>query len=253
MRIPVLRGIIDRRILVNYRVDPEVLSRLLREPFRPKLINGAGVAGICLIRLEQVRPRFLPPLLSISSENAAHRIAVEWEQGGERRDGVYVPRRDTSSRINAAVGGKLFPGEHHRARFRVQEGDGRYRIALDSDDQRTHVLVSGRIATELPKVSIFGSLAAASTFFERGSLGYSATAKSGEYDGMELRCLGWRVEPLDVEEVESSYFEDRSVFSPGSVEFDCALLMRGIEHEWHGREPLRGRQEGVVGVSSGPL
>ena len=26
MRIPVMRGIIDRRILVNYRVDPDVLS-----------------------------------------------------------------------------------------------------------------------------------------------------------------------------------------------------------------------------------
>jgi len=35
--------------------------------------------------------------------------------------------------------------------------------------------------------------------------------------------------------VESSFFEDRALFPPGSVEFDCALLMRGIEHEWHGR------------------
>ena len=44
MQIPVIRGIIDRRILVNYRVDPEVLEKFLPRPFRPKLIDGAGMA-----------------------------------------------------------------------------------------------------------------------------------------------------------------------------------------------------------------
>ena len=60
MQIPVIRGVIDRRILVNYRVDAAVLARLLPAPFRPKLVNGAGMAGVCLIRLRDIRPRFLP-------------------------------------------------------------------------------------------------------------------------------------------------------------------------------------------------
>jgi hypothetical protein len=38
--------------------------------------------------------------------------------------------------------------------------------------------------------------------------------------------------------VRSSFFEDGSLFPRGSIEFDCALLMRGIEHEWHGRADL---------------
>ena len=240
MRIPILRGVIDRRILINYRVDPGVLANLLPEPFRPKLNNGSGMAGVCLIRLKQIRPRFLPSIFGIGSENAAHRIAVEWDEGGERREGVFIPRRDTSSRINAAVGGKVFPGEHHHARFRVEEGDGRYRVALDSDDRLTHLLVEGGVASGLPGGSIFGSLAEASTFFERGSVGYSVTAKGDEFDGLELRCSGWRVESLAVERVESSFFEDRARFPSGSMEFDCALLMRDIEHEWHGRGSLRG-------------
>ena len=29
-----------------------------------------------------------------------------------------------------------------------------------------------------------------------------------------------------------------SLFPRGSIEFDCALLMRGIEHEWHGKGDL---------------
>jgi hypothetical protein len=57
MYIPTLEGTIDRRLLVNYRVDPDYLQRLLPGPFRPKLIHGMGIAGICLIRLKQLRPR----------------------------------------------------------------------------------------------------------------------------------------------------------------------------------------------------
>lgn len=82
MKLPVVKGVIDRRILVNYRVEPGVLNGLLPAPFRPKLVHGAGMAGICLIRLRQVRPAFLPAWLGISSENAAHRAAVEWTEDG---------------------------------------------------------------------------------------------------------------------------------------------------------------------------
>jgi hypothetical protein len=91
---------------------------------------------------------------------------------------------------------------------------------------------------ELPPTSAFGSLKEASDFFERGALGYSVTAKPGQFDGLELRSFNWRVQPLAVDRVESSFFGDRALFPPGPVEFDCALLMRGIEHEWHGREQL---------------
>ena len=58
------------------------------------------------------------------------------------------------------------------------------------------------------------------------------------FDGLELRSFSWHVAPLTVERVESSFFEDRALFPPGSVRFDCALLMRGIGHEWHGRGSL---------------
>ena len=36
----------------------------------------------------------------------------------------------------------------------------------------------------------------------------------------------------------SNFFEDELLFPKGSIRFDCALLMRGIEHEWHGKSDL---------------
>jgi hypothetical protein len=54
MKLPVVQGVIRRRLLVNFRVDPEVMARHLPPPFRPKLHHGFAIAGICLIRLERV-------------------------------------------------------------------------------------------------------------------------------------------------------------------------------------------------------
>ncbi len=250
MQIPVIRGLIDRRILVNYRVQPDVLVRLLPSPFRPKLVNGSGMAGVCLIRLNQVRPKFLPAFLGLSSENAAHRIAIEWDDDGETKEGVFVPRRDTSSRVNTLLGGRIFPGLQNHAVFQVREHDEHFHVELTSDDHHTHVLVEGQVAEELPRDSVFGSLEEASRFFEHGSLGYSVTSKPGQYDGLELCSFNWHVRPLNVTHMESSFFENRGFFPSGSVEFDCALLMQGIDHEWHGRDVVYSRQSTISGLDA---
>lgn len=238
MRIPTIRGVIDRRILVNYRVAPEVLARHLPAPFRPRLVRGAALVGACLIRLREVRPTFLPSWLGIRSENAAHRAAVEWDQEGLPREGVYIHRRDTSSRFNALVGGRVFPGIHHHARFHVHETADHFEIALDSDDGATHLAVVAELADRLPQTSLFASLEEASRFFQGGAVGYSATPDPERFHGLELRCHTWQVEPLAVRSVASSYFDDRSRFPEGSITFDCALLMRGIAHDWLGQPDL---------------
>ena len=238
MRIPVVRGIIDRRILANFHIDPEVMAGNLPPPFRPKLTNGYAIGGICLIRLKAIRPSFVPIPWGLRSENAAHRIAVEWEADGQLQEGVYIPRRDTDSQLATWVGGTLFPGIHHHSTFTVKESNDRFSVALQSDDGDTRVQVVGTVSDQLPGSSVFGSVAEASEFFESGSLGYSVTQVPGRYDGLELRCNNWHVQPLDIECVESSYFENASRFPRGSLDFDCALLMRGIRHEWHGRQDL---------------
>ena len=98
--------------------------------------------------------------------------------------------------------------------------------------------VHGRVSKELPRGSSFRSLAEASAFFEPGSIGYSATRDGDRLDGVELRTKSWKVEPLEVDDVHSSYFSDTKRFPPGSVEVDCALSLRNIEHAWVGADDL---------------
>lgn len=239
MRLPTIAGIIRRRMLVNFRVDPDVMQHHLPTRFRPKLHKDYAVAGICLIRLEHIRPKLLPQITGLSSENAAHRVAVLWEdENNLLREGVFIPRRDTDSLINHLAGGRIFPGEHHRASFIAQQSDSEINLEMNSEDGNVAVRVAGTITDKLPETSIFSSLSEASSFFETGSLGYSVTNDSNRLDGLVLETKRWRVEALDVKEVSSSYFADESMFPRGSVEFDHALIMRDIEHEWHSAPDL---------------
>jgi hypothetical protein len=246
MKIPVIQGIIRRRILVNFRMDPEVMQRLLPKPFRPKLHAGFAIGGICLIRLEKIRPKLFPSVLGISSENAAHRIAVLWnDEQRNSREGVFVPRRDTDSNFNHLTGGKIFPGEHQKARFKVHEKDQNINLSMLSNDEVTSVKIAGRITNQLPPSSCFQSMEEASRFFEGGSTGYSVTRGSNRMDGLILRTQEWRIEALALDEAHSSFFADERKFPKGSVEFDCALLMRNIAHEWHAAPDLYANDLGI--------
>ena len=234
MKLPALQGLVRRRILVNFRVDPEVAARNLPAPFRPKLVGKWAMAGICLIRLEQLRPLGMPSALGVSSENAAHRIAVTWEDDlGQAREGVYIPRRDTGSLLNYATGGRLFPGQHRHARFRVRDDSAGIELMMDTADGRGDVRLRARPgAGVLPSTSRFASLEEASGFFAAGSIGYSPSNDGDRLDGLRLRTRTWRIDALDVDEVSSAYYADGAHFPPGSVEYDCTLIMRDIPHEW---------------------
>ena len=233
-----MRGTIRRRVLVNYRVAPDVIKRLLPSGFEPKLVGGYAMAGMCLIRLEHQRPSWLPSGVGLSSENVAHRIAVTRRAGGTERESVYIPRRDSASRLQHWLGGRAFPGELGSAAFVVHDDGVSIDLSMRAADGLS-VALRARDDDMLPRASVFASLEDASCFFRAGSLGYSATRQGRSLDAVYLDAADWRVSALDVELACSTFFEDRSMFPLGSVEFDSALIMRNIEHEWRRTDPLR--------------
>lgn len=229
MRIPAIDGLIERRILINYTADPSIIAPFLPNPFRPKIYKEKAIVGICLIRLKNIKPKGFPDFLGISSENGAHRFAVEWDENGIVKEGVFIPRRDTSLRLNAVVGGRLFPGKHYLAKFNVNEKAENYHVDFVSSDN-TSISIDAKETTLFDKDSIFESLNAASSFFENGSVGYSPNGT--KFDGMKLETYHWKVKPLHVLNVSSSFFDNGSIFPAGSIKFDNALLMTNIHHEW---------------------
>ncbi len=242
MKVPTIEGTIRRRLLLNYRVAPEICAAILPPKFRPKLIRGHAIVGICLIRLEHIRPKGFPQFIGIASENSAHRIAVEWDEpDGTTQSGVFIPRRDTDSLLNSLAGGRLFPGVHHRSKFSVRDEGDLISIRVQARSfsaPLVDVVVKG--SGEFPIDSVFESLAESSKFFERGSLGYSADSGSTQLDGLRLDVKKWEVNALAVDRLTSAFFDDAERFPPSHTTFDHALLMRDIPHEWHALPPAPG-------------
>lgn len=233
LRLPSISGLIKRRLLINFRADPVVVQQMLPTGFSPRLFKDEAIVGICLIRLEQIRPKGLPALLGVSSENAAHRVAVQWtDADGTTREGVYISRRDTDSKLVALGGGRIFPGEYFHSHFKVLDQGDVVSLSMSSADGEAAIRVVGRMADFLPDTSCFGSLEEASTFFENGCIGYSATSDPSRLDGIELKAHRWEVLPFEVTDFYSSFFDSGSLFPAGTLVFDHGLIMRNIRHDW---------------------
>ncbi|PXX61113.1 uncharacterized protein DUF2071 [Nocardia tenerifensis] len=236
--MPQISSVIERRLLINYRVEPEILARLLPEPLRPHLAGDWAVAGICLVRLGQVRPVGLPAAVSVRSENAAHRIAVEWDGPDGVQSGVYIPQRDSGSPLNVMLGGRVFPGVHGLARFDVAETERDLHVAFTTKDNATRVSVDVSTVDEFQGSTLFPDLPTASEFFRRGSIGYSASRDGTRLDGLELTAPTWEVVPAHTHTAHSTFFEDETRFPPGTATLDCTLLMRDIPATWATTPPL---------------
>ena len=238
--------IIERRLLVNYRIDPEVVERCLPAPFRPQLVSGWAVGGVCFIRLGSLRPNHSPSALGITTENVAHRFAVEWDDDAGTQVGVFIPRRDTDSLITALAGDRIFPGVHRMARFEVQESGEEVRLEVQSRDGALGLSVSAREGEALGG-ELFASLEQAIDFFRQGSLGYSPSESSSCLAGVRLHSQSWDARPVTIDDMKSSVFDDPELFPKGSCTLDFGLVMRDLPARWITQGVLQARS--TVGVS----
>lgn len=101
------------------------------------------------------------------------------------------------------------------------------------------VTLDVHITPELTGSRLFADTAAASAFFEQGSIGFSATENPARFDGLALHTTAWKVDPAVAVRAESSFFADRAVFPEEAAELDCVLVMREIPVLWQPLAPLR--------------
>src|SRR6266853_919260 len=231
--LPILTGLIARRVLLNFRADPHISQALLPRPFVVETSNGAAIVGVCLIRLEQLRPKGLPSFVGLASENMAHRIAVRYPIKGEMKSGVFIWRRETDQKLVRLFGGRLFPGVHHGATFSTEEDLDRINMEVEGNDGETDVSFSATNSLAWQPTSTFKSLDEASEFFHQGECGFSACLNGYSVEGMQLKISQWSVRPLAVQLKKAAFYSKPSRFPEGSIEFDCCLIMRAVPHEWH--------------------
>ena len=222
-------GIMKRRLLVNWRVDPEAMRRVLPPGVTPKLVNGSAIAGLCLVALQRLRPRGVPEFLGIASENLAVRTGVVTRSRMGVDGAVLIFDRYSGSRVNAALGHLVGYGIHERGRFHVAENrlltEISIRALAGSAIAHVRLAPTHALATE----SIFGSVEQASDFFRGGECGYSPTPRPGIWDCVRLHLERWDFEPMRVLSASSTHIV--RLFG-GAASIDSAFVMRDIPHTW---------------------
>ena len=234
MHVHDIDAFLERRLLLNYRVDPEVVQAILPEPFSPRLAGGYAIAGVCLIHMSQVRPKHLPAALGIDVHGSAHRIAVQWTDSGVEREGVYILRRDSGSRMVGLIGRRALAA--HSARFKAHETPDHLAIEVWSEDGYGSLLVRAHVEGELSS-SVFSSAADAQAFFEHGGPGYTRVG-NGRFTGVALSAASWEMAPVHLLEARSVWLENGTIFPAGTAVPDSALVMRNTESWWRSVPPV---------------
>ncbi len=173
--LPILEGIIARRILVNYRADPAIVAPLVPAPLEVISQRGLAVVGVCFIRLEKLRPKGFPGSVGVSSENMAHRIAIRFPDQGEMKEGVFIWRRDTDQRLMSLLGGRLFPGVHHAADFKVSQTPEDLRMHVTTKNGEADVQLQARFGADWESSRLFPKFEEAVQFFKKGDCGFSCS------------------------------------------------------------------------------
>jgi len=228
---------VARRVMVNYWLDAAVARRLVPAPLTPQIVNGYAVAGICLIRLEHVRPRGIPAAFGMASENAAHRIAVWYPRENGRQPGVFIWRRETDSPLIRQLGGRLFPGKHNLAEFHVTESADGLDYHIRTEDRRADLRLRVRYSEEWGASALFRRFDDACDFFRAADGGFWCSLEEGSLDGGSFEVMPacsqrWEMSPLRVESADARFFRNPVHFPMGSVALDSAVLMRGIASQW---------------------
>jgi hypothetical protein len=186
---------------------------------------------VCFIRLGELRPNHFPSTVGITTENVAHRFAVKWDDDAGTQVGVFIPRRDTNSRVTALAGDRIFPGSHGLARFEVDERGPKLHLGVQGHDGSLDLSVTAHESAEI-EGALFGSLGQAIEFFRRGSLGYSPSGASECLTGVRLQSQSWEARPVTIDEMRSSLFDDPATFPKGSCALDFGLVMRNLKARW---------------------
>jgi len=212
-------------LLVNAVVDPDEAAFRLPEDLRPHVTADGTVVGCCLLEIEAIRPSGLPAVVGQHLRAAAHRISVEWEdESGTTVTGVYVPRRHTESRLAVALGGRVFPGVHERARIEVSASEEHLRWRSEPLDA---VGFGVRVA-----VSDHSDSHAGATYDQVGATCLGASVglspdRRGRLEAARMEPSHRDARAVTIEEIDSVF-----ISSFATAELSTSYLMRDADVTW---------------------
>ena len=193
-----MNGVVTRRFLISYPVQPSALSRFLPPDAELSTWQGFAWVSACFVNIRHMRPSLVPAPVGIDFNYLVHRTRARLPYpDGIRRESVLVLEANINSRVFAALGQRL-PGVSFRARdIRLLETPDCWRVQMQDDDgtllyQADIAKVS--IGEGLPTHSYFPDLASADAFLLHVSYGAEWHAETRRLQFLAETHDSWRAQ-----------------------------------------------------------
>jgi hypothetical protein len=225
---------VQSRVLVVYRLAPQVVQTYLPDGLLPRLVSGYAIAAACYTRLGGTAL-----FRDSGTDHLAYRFAVQREDGVEA---AWIPRRETSSWLEARCG-VLMRGEYGKASFEVKEDALSFQLSVVEGDSE-HFYLRGE-AGSFPQGSVFPTAHALEHFLgDEIVRPYDVFAP--EADELDL-AESVAAEPLAVFEARSNFLAESGL----DAELDSAWRLSA--QRLVGATARRAERDGLAQASASVL
>ena len=220
--IPPVRADMRERFIVNLRVPPDAMARLLPTRLSPQIIDGWAIASFCILDLRNITVAPLPTVAGWWSLSCAERWGTL-----DPSPAVFVTERLTSSRLGSAVTRLGFSAPHDVVDIALAKDRWTARLLAQRDgipllDARLRRGGEG-------SGSVFDGVASFSRFVAEGVRSYGTSRYPGRLTVLDLHKTENRYEPLAIERVTGG-FVDRWAAVGGEI--DSAFRTVDADYEW---------------------
>ena len=238
-----LRGVVRRRVLVNYPVPPERLGPWLPPQAEPALHAGRAWVSACAVRLERMAPTAWPAPLGLRMHYLVHRT-IAWLPfpDGTRRCAVLILEANLDHPATFLARGSTRVPFRRRC-IRVDEGEGHWAASMRSSLRIQDMHRDGGGAGEdgllyeacveapggpaTPAGSLFPDAASADRFLLGVAYGCAWDPRRRRMRYLAETHDPWTIEAAPARTARNRFLED---LCGGPVEADHALLMRDVPH-----------------------
>jgi hypothetical protein len=210
-------------VLLLWRADPACLVARLPPGAQPLAQRGSGWVAISVGRSEPLRGRFLPRAFPGSADHLALRIAATFDELGESVPGWWTVRHDTSSWIEARLGGTARLAAWRRAAFKLTEDAWQLEASVCSGTSEA-LYLRARTSPVL-RGSAFPSAREAQEFLTSTRCVRPHPVFDSDTGAEDLLRGACAPEPLAVFELRCALVDDGSLFPRGALQADSAFRL----------------------------
>lgn len=226
-----LNGMVTRRFLITYPVQPEALSGFLPPDAELSTWQGLAWVSACFVNIRRMRPCMVPDPVGIEFNYLIHRTRARVPYpDGLRRETVLVLEANINNRLFAAIGQRLHGVGFHARDIRLLEEPDCWRVRMRADDGALLFqadIAKASIADELPAESRFPDLAAADRFLLNVSYGAEWHAQTRRLQLLAETHDAWRAQAGSCRTQRFAFLESLDAAAPQA---DHVITMTNVPH-----------------------